>query len=1110
MLSRKIKTALVTLLSASLLVSGGVMAASAAPNMAINNAAYNNNNLFLTGNANGNNVGGHTYYVKTIQGGGQTSGANTDGLTPQTAFATIDQAVQAVTNDIIAQDYEQAGYGQGTLLSDGTVESATNLPTTANPVMLAYNKNNHPMFIGDAIEIYQGTYAEQINFYNLNSASKWGIPKDAMITVMPAPNQGAVVIDPSQNENASNPTLPANQASTPYYGGYCVDIRNSSNIIINGLTLQNANPDAEFGVGVNIVGYPTQTGPAICPTGANYLGNLGVVGTPDNYGRNVVAADPSTGVTNDGRVFGICTRITVENCTICNNMDFAVYARYADYVNISNNNVFNNAYISNYAKLNGGRTTDAAAYLMDSGIAKNAIELDDMICTNYTNDTTVHNIVQNNAIYNTSNNCFDATAVAAANLTGVTADTTSLTYGGVGVQVMDSGYFNYAADIQTPFLDFQTLSTAGTYSQILNNYAAIAAATTAGTTAPAAVIMPQSAALSPVTVIENNLIYYNGGPGVSVVDAYNTQVVNNTLYLNGLDNTVNSHAQLFLQGNEMGAQAALDGQSKATDPKTVINNNIFYGINNTSTAVDPTTNAAVSYPAINCSGYTVAPATVEHNDYWNCAEVPVKTSNSPAVVTSFATLTGQVVFGSTAVANYADTKPLYKDPMFVAAPTSDFSFFPLAAAPGQNDQATGALLGTQTYGPSYPSLLQATSKDFNPNGSTDLSLQASSPCIDAGTTDNAPATDIIGTARPQGAAIDIGAYECIPASGAGTTRISGVDRYDTAVQVAKAGWTSSSVVFLATGATYPDALSAVSLATQCNSGNGAPILLTTKDTTPAVTLAEIKALGATTIVVLGQESAISQAQVTLLQSETGAVAYRIGGQDRYETAADIAWTLTNFNGSTQASMWNNIGTNLGVDGVRNVAVLTSGANYPDALSMGAVCGEMNWPLLLTQQNVLPQFTKNYLQQMYNYDVSNGLTSTVYVVGGNSAISQTVINAIKAMGITVDQTLTTGATRYDTSALIATTFQASPFNLFGNTVAVATGANFPDALTGGVYAAVKDMPMLLIDPVNGASTAEQAYTAAQIVSLPGVTIFGGTTALPDSAANTIVAAPSSGS
>jgi Right handed beta helix region len=41
----------------------------------------------------------------------------------------------------------------------------------------------------------------------------------------------------------------------------------------------------------------------------------------------------------------------------------------------------------------------------------------------------------------------------------------------------------------------------------------------------------------------------------------------------------------------------------------------------------------------------------------------------------------------------------------------------------------------------------------------DFSLSPGSPCIDAGTRDYAPATDITGMGRPQGGFVDMGAYE---------------------------------------------------------------------------------------------------------------------------------------------------------------------------------------------------------------------------------------------------------------------------------------------------------------------------------------------------------------
>lgn len=67
---------------------------------------------------------------------------------------------------------------------------------------------------------------------------------------------------------------------------------------------------------------------------------------------------------------------------------------------------------------------------------------------------------------------------------------------------------------------------------------------------------------------------------------------------------------------------------------------------------------------------------------------------------------------------------------------------------------------------------------------TDLSLRAGSPAIDSGDTTSAPATDITGTARPQGNGIDVGAYEvcasgnCVPSDDGNTDDGTGSDGED--------------------------------------------------------------------------------------------------------------------------------------------------------------------------------------------------------------------------------------------------------------------------------------------------------------------------------------------
>ncbi|NLO31741.1 MAG: PASTA domain-containing protein, partial [Candidatus Hydrogenedentes bacterium] len=52
--------------------------------------------------------------------------------------------------------------------------------------------------------------------------------------------------------------------------------------------------------------------------------------------------------------------------------------------------------------------------------------------------------------------------------------------------------------------------------------------------------------------------------------------------------------------------------------------------------------------------------------------------------------------------------------------------------------------------------------DFVNPSAGDFRLRSTSPCINTGTSDGAPAADILGRSRPQGAVLDMGAYEHIP------------------------------------------------------------------------------------------------------------------------------------------------------------------------------------------------------------------------------------------------------------------------------------------------------------------------------------------------------------
>ena len=90
-------------------------------------------------------------------------------------------------------------------------------------------------------------------------------------------------------------------------------------------------------------------------------------------------------------------------------------------------------------------------------------------------------------------------------------------------------------------------------------------------------------------------------------------------------------------------------------------------------------------------------------------------------------------------------------------------------------------------------------------------------------------------------------------------RWSGADRYATAAEISHHTYPTATKVYLASGASFPDALAGAPAAAH----DGAPLLLTSKDCVPASTLTELTRLGATDIVVLGGTAAVSDAAAIL-------------------------------------------------------------------------------------------------------------------------------------------------------------------------------------------------------------------------------------------------------
>lgn len=302
-------------------------------------------------------------------------------------------------------------------------------------------------------------------------------------------------------------------------------------------------------------------------------------------------------------------------------------------------------------------------------------------------------------------------------------------------------------------------------------------------------------------------------------------------------------------------------------------------------------------------------------------------------------------------------------------------------------------------------------------------------------------------------------------------RSSGANRIQTALAISRDITKSADAVVIATSANFPDALAGTPLA---DAANG-PILLTPAaqlDAGVRTRLLELKAGGATKAYLIGGTAALAPAVQTAVAAVFGAGnIQRIGGASRYETSSLIATELAK---------------------LRPVAgvVLASGETYPDALSAAGWAAFSGQAILLTKRDTLPAATAASLAQFGHTPTTAEETGTaetgLLVVGGTGAISDAVAAPYPGM-LRIG-----GANRYETSAMIAQ--HAWEWGMPSESVGLATGLNFPDALAAGPWCADNGAPLLLMNPA-ALPAAAQGFLAGHASTIKHLQVFGGTVAVP---------------
>lgn len=185
---------------------------------------------------------------------------------------------------------------------------------------------------------------------------------------------------------------------------------------------------------------------------------------------------------------------------------------------------------------------------------------------------------------------------------------------------------------------------------------------------------------------------------------------------------------------------------------------------------------------------------------------------------------------------------------------------------------------------------------------------------------------------------------------------------------------------------------------------------------------------------------------------------RVAGANRFSTAAaisELAWP----------------------DGLAGTVYIVNGFNFPDALSAGAAA--TSGPLLMVEQNSVPAVTRAELDRLN--------PTRIVVVGGTSVVSNGVMATLRNYVDSPSSVVRiAGADRYATSRAVIQS--SAGFDGDVDALLIATGRNFPDALSAVPAAISQNAAVLLVD---GSASRIDSATRSLVSSLDvPVYIIGG--------------------
>lgn len=301
-----------------------------------------------------------------------------------------------------------------------------------------------------------------------------------------------------------------------------------------------------------------------------------------------------------------------------------------------------------------------------------------------------------------------------------------------------------------------------------------------------------------------------------------------------------------------------------------------------------------------------------------------------------------------------------------------------------------------------------------------------------------------------------------------SVEVAGDTRYATAVESSKLAFESGAAnLVIASGENWPDAVTASSLAGRLR----APLLLTRRDSLPAVIASEISRLGSQNVIVIGGEASVSAAvmdELTALVGEGGV--RRVCGENRYETAYAVAREVVR----------------LAADSYDGRVFVATGETFADALAVAPLASVSGRPIFLAA----PGMSDALFEEMMNRGAGE-----VVILGGTGSVGADLESKLASVLGSGNVKRIAGSDRYATAVAIAE-YSIARGGFGWDGVGIATGTDFPDALAGGTTLGARGS-VLLLTRQTGLSAPTAAALSANKADIHTVLFFGDTHTLDDS-------------